>query len=132
MSLSRLVVHAEHTSKAGQLATAVGRATKVDELQVLQFKNDPIPKQLHSVINFYDVRVPCSCPMVNMPCESGENSDDNDNIDDDHDSNPHDDFNYGDDFDDDDFHDDDGNDDMRMMMQGTVTQSESMDTDEHT
>ena len=117
----------------------------MDGLQVLQFKNDLIPKQLHSVINFYekcndDVRVPCSCPMVNMPCESGENSDDNDNIDDDQDSNPHDDLNYGDDFDDDDddVNDDDGDDDMDdddntgVMMQGTVTHSESMDTDEHT
>jgi ATP-dependent DNA helicase PIF1 len=52
MSLSRVVVDARKNNKPGQLATAVGRCTSKDGLQLLHFSSDDVPKQLESVKNF--------------------------------------------------------------------------------
>jgi ATP-dependent DNA helicase PIF1 len=53
-SLNRMVVDAEHTYKSGQLATAIGRATCKEGLQLLHFCPHNVPTQSHIVMEFLD------------------------------------------------------------------------------
>jgi hypothetical protein len=53
MSLPHVVVDAKDVNKAAQLATAIGQATSVDGLQLLNFNKDQRPKHIDSVISLY-------------------------------------------------------------------------------
>jgi len=64
MTLSRVVVDASYVTKPGQLATAIGRASTIEGLHVLNFHSSVVAKQPESVLNFYihvNTNSDCTC-----------------------------------------------------------------------
>ena len=90
MSMSRLVVDANHANKPGQLATAVGRAISSNGLQLLHFNPLNVPRQPEAVEAFYQNQngnhQACHCANH---ARSDDDDDGDDDVDDDDNDNGH-------------------------------------------